>query len=48
MSKLEERVETMLRLPPEMKEAVEKEARKISISFNAMVLYLIQKGLEEV
>lgn len=40
------REQTTIRLPVEMKEQIQKQAGQMGISFNAMVLMLIDKGLQ--
>lgn len=39
------REQTTIRLPSELKEKIQKEADRLGISFNAMVLILLEKGL---
>ena len=41
-----EREQTTIRLPVGLKEQVQREADKIGISFNAMAVILLRKGLE--
>ena len=43
-----EREQTTIRLPVELKEMSQQEADKRGISFNALVVWTIQKGLEKV
>lgn len=40
------REQTTIRLPAELKEQIQKEADEMGVSFNAMVLMLIYKGLQ--
>lgn len=39
------REQTTIRLPLDLKEQIQKQADKMGISFNSMVLILLQKGL---
>ena len=41
------RAQTTLRLPPELKEALEREAQEQGQSFNAYVLMLIDRGRQD-
>ena len=41
-----EREQTTIRLPAELKERIQKEADNKGISFNAMMIILIEQGLE--
>ena len=43
-----EREQTTIRLPVELKVKLQQEADKNGISFNAMMVWAIQKGLGEV
>ena len=43
-----EREQTTIRLPVELKEMLQQEADKRGVSFNALVVWTIQKGLEKV
>lgn len=42
-----ERAQTTIRLPAELKERLQREADKRGISFNSLVLILIDKGLRQ-
>lgn len=42
-----EREQTTIRLSIELKERIQKEADDVGISFNAMVIVLIKKALDE-
>lgn len=42
-----EREQTTIRLPSELKERIQKEADSIGISFNAAIIVLIKKALDE-
>lgn len=43
-----EREQTTIRLPVDLKKEIQQKADKNGISFNAMLLWAIQKGLEKV
>lgn len=41
-----EREQTTIRLPAELKEKIQQEADRRGMSFNAMLIILVEKGLE--
>lgn len=41
-----EREQTTIRLPADLKERIQREADKRGYSFNALILILLEKGLE--
>lgn len=42
-----EREQTTIRLPKALKEEIQRQADKMGISFNAMLIILVQQGLEK-